>query len=293
MPVRSLRDLAKQRLIQNVDSLNDVGDLPYSFLRPILIRIEKPAQLAELEKNCPQLLGETGEIWLRFVKRDIPNYFKKPYQPKDPKKWAKVYNNLKKDAEEEMQRQEDELRAKLKGLQDAKQLQTTQIYTDNRGVGNKRPKETSWRSSTTFPSKAKVNPHLAAIRSNARKDYGSQQKTGRVMATSSTPMLGRVQAAPARMVRDYQEQGQVRQSVEAIPRAAPRPVNTTGRQAGASTASTTSSQSMPARAPVGQVSLPKDQVFRAPRVSPPSGQRPQKRKRPEANPFMPKKARKA
>jgi elongin-A len=89
MPVASLFELARQRLIKNIDMLRDVGDLPYSFLQPVLRFVQSPDQLLELEANCPQLLGETGEIWLRFIKRDIPDWEKKPHEPRDPRNWRK------------------------------------------------------------------------------------------------------------------------------------------------------------------------------------------------------------
>lgn len=62
MPTASLFDMAKRQIIRNIDSedtsavsrnvptdallvLTDVGELPYSFLRPILLKVENPEQL--------------------------------------------------------------------------------------------------------------------------------------------------------------------------------------------------------------------------------------------------------
>jgi elongin-A len=126
MPVASLYDLARARLIQNIHMLDDIGDLPYAFLAPVLRQIQNPDQLIELETNCPQILGETGELWLRFVRRDIPNWDKKPHQPRDDKNWSKVYRKLKRDAEREEEAQAEALKQRMQAIQkDRKGHQTT------------------------------------------------------------------------------------------------------------------------------------------------------------------------
>ena len=130
MPVPSLFVLAKTRLVQNIHMLEDIGDIPYAFLAPVLRQIQVPSQLAQLEANCPQIQGETGEIWLRLIKRDIPAWDKKPHQPRDPKNWGKVYKKLKREAEAEAEAQQEELRQKMQALKkDRHGHQTTIVDT--------------------------------------------------------------------------------------------------------------------------------------------------------------------
>lgn len=130
MPVPTLFALAKTRLVQNIHMLEDIGDIPYAFLAPVLRQIQVPDQLAQLEANCPQIQGETGEIWLRLIKRDIPGWQKKPHQPRDPKNWSKVYRKLKREAEKEAEAQQEELRQKMQALQkDRHGHQTTIVDT--------------------------------------------------------------------------------------------------------------------------------------------------------------------
>ncbi|KAF2445393.1 hypothetical protein P171DRAFT_430822 [Karstenula rhodostoma CBS 690.94] len=128
MPVPTLFHLAKKRLVQNIHQLDDIGDLPYAFLAPILRQIQIPDQLVQLEANCPQIQGETGEIWLRLIKRDIPGWDKKPHQPQDPKSWSKVYKKLKKEAAAEEEAQQAALKQRMQALQkDRNGHQTTII----------------------------------------------------------------------------------------------------------------------------------------------------------------------
>ncbi|KAJ8111886.1 hypothetical protein OPT61_g5632 [Boeremia exigua] len=126
MPVSSLYELARQRLIKNIDMLTDIGDIPFSFLEPVLRHIQNPAQLQELEENCPQIQGETGEIWKRYIRRDIPNWDKKPHTPRDPKKWSMVYRKLMRDAEKEKLEQEAQLKQHFKQLEAGREAATGQ-----------------------------------------------------------------------------------------------------------------------------------------------------------------------
>ncbi|KAF2124176.1 hypothetical protein P153DRAFT_302591 [Dothidotthia symphoricarpi CBS 119687] len=137
MPVSTLFELARQRLIQNITLLTDVGDIPYSFLEPVLRHIQNPTQLQDLEENCPQICGETGSLWIRFIKRDIPDYANKPHEPRDPRNWSKVYRKLKKDAEREKQEQGEALKEQMRALQNDRAQNKTLIVDSKVGYGSK------------------------------------------------------------------------------------------------------------------------------------------------------------
>ncbi|KAL1609529.1 hypothetical protein SLS59_001035 [Nothophoma quercina] len=135
MPVPSLYELARQRLIKNIDMLTDVGDIPFDFLEPVLRHIQNPAQLQELEENCEQLQGRTGEIWKRYIKRDVPDWDKKPHRPSDERNWSKVYRKLMRDAEKEKQDQENQLKEQMKALQAGRDVNKTVIMTTSKSYG--------------------------------------------------------------------------------------------------------------------------------------------------------------
>ncbi|KAF2631389.1 hypothetical protein BU25DRAFT_407045 [Macroventuria anomochaeta] len=135
MPVSSLYELARQRLIKNIDMLTDIGDIPFSFLEPVLRHIQNPTQLQELEENCPQIQGETKEIWKRYIRRDVPDWEKKPHTPRDDKNWSKVYRKLMRDAEKEKLDQENQLKEQMKALQAGREGNKTVIMTTNKSYG--------------------------------------------------------------------------------------------------------------------------------------------------------------
>ncbi|KAL8699437.1 MAG: hypothetical protein Q9201_006002, partial [Fulgogasparrea decipioides] len=85
MPAPSLNQLVRRMLVKNITMLTDVGDIPYDVIRPILLKIENPEQLvclsdsinyrqSILEKASPQLCGADKELWISFIKRNVPNW---------------------------------------------------------------------------------------------------------------------------------------------------------------------------------------------------------------------------
>ena len=308
MPAPSLFDIAKHRIIQNIEMLTDVGDLPYDFLRPILLKVEIPDQLRLIEENSPQIQGEDGEIWLRYIKRDIQNWQKKPHQPKEPKSWWKVYRKLKNDAEVEKQAQEDALRASLKALQDDKATNKTMIVDAKLGFDPAKRRKVPTHSgfvsgfgSSSVPAKnAKT-----AIDRLKRSMY--EQKVARPKGSLMPTHLleerkGRVMIAPKSMVERIQTAKEPPKTM-LVPRK-----GSFGRSLGGSSSQDDSAlaaresrlkaftESRPATAtsPPPRASLPTDKAFKAPQLASrpsPDQASAMKRKRPAPNIFMPQKKR--
>jgi elongin-A len=205
MPVPSLFDLAKQRLIKNIDLLNDIGDIPFTFLEPIIRHIQNPDQLQELEKNCPQVQGETGDIWRRFIKRDIPGWDKMPHQPRDPKNWHKVYRKLKKDAELEKKEQEELLKEEMRALQNDRAQNKTLIIDSKVGYGARSSRVFGLGSSSGWGSSgapAKTGRVAMDKLKRGMFDYKRERPRAAQMPTHLlTQRKSQVKAAPARMVR--------------------------------------------------------------------------------------------
>ncbi|KAL8779165.1 MAG: hypothetical protein Q9203_003230 [Teloschistes exilis] len=137
MPVPSLAQLIHRKLIKNITSLylesatkfplltvdsvvTDVGVMPYDIVRPILLKLENPQQLKTLEENSPQLCGADEEIWIGFIKRDIPDWESKILYPRKPESWWKVYRKLIQDHENEVQIDAAALKAQFSRLKKEK-----------------------------------------------------------------------------------------------------------------------------------------------------------------------------
>ncbi|KAM3456239.1 hypothetical protein MY3296_001836 [Beauveria thailandica] len=128
MPVKSLHEMATAVAIKNIDSIVSVGYLPYSSVRHILLKVDSARQLRQIELNCPQLHGETGELWLRLIEKDFPLEFKaKAYMPKSQDRWFKVWEKYKVDHDRSIKESEEQLRAALMGLRQDKEKNTSKI----------------------------------------------------------------------------------------------------------------------------------------------------------------------
>lgn len=81
----------------------------------------------------PQICGQDGEIWIEFIKRDVPNWDKKPYEPDNPKKWFKAYKKLVLDSQKEVENDAAELKATLDRIKQDQALHKAQ-QVELRGV---------------------------------------------------------------------------------------------------------------------------------------------------------------
>ncbi|KAF2711310.1 hypothetical protein K504DRAFT_465075 [Pleomassaria siparia CBS 279.74] len=220
MPVQSLYELSKMRLIQNIGMLDDIGDIPYDFLAPILRHIQNPQQLIELEERCPQLLGETGEIWMRYIKRDIPNWETKPHQPRNPHNYSKVYKKLLKDAEREKFEQEEALKESMRALQQDRNKNKTLIVEGRTGydpamkrwgfgsrgaVGGGSRGGSGWGDPAAPKKTGKVL--VDKLRRGAYDQKLARPKATQMPAHLLAQRKGMVAQAPARLVRMNENAG--------------------------------------------------------------------------------------
>ncbi|KAL9582566.1 MAG: hypothetical protein Q9212_003227 [Teloschistes hypoglaucus] len=138
MAVPSLAQIIHRKLIKNITSpylafttkfplltvdpvVTDVGVMPYDIVRPILLKLENPQQLKILEGNSPQLCGADEEIWIGFIKRDIPDWESKILYPRNPASWWKVYQKLIREHEKEVQTDAAALKAQFSRLKKEKE----------------------------------------------------------------------------------------------------------------------------------------------------------------------------
>ncbi|KAL6156765.1 hypothetical protein ACJQWK_06717 [Exserohilum turcicum] len=303
MPALSLFELARQRLIKNIDMLRDVGDLPYSFLQPVLRFVQSPDQLLELENNCPQLQGETGEIWLRFIRRDIPDWEKKPHEPRDPRNWSKVYRKLKKDAEREKQADEEALKQHMQALQKDRAKNKTLIVDSRIGYGSGGSRMFTGRTTTPWgqPSGAPAKTGKAAFDKLKRGmfDHGRERpKASHIPAHILAQRKSTIRQAPARMIRMAESEAPRTMvlSKQASTSMANKPESSNAASASTSRPNITHRPAPQQRnPPPTRTSLPTGQQFNAPKPRPMTGQSgtapAPKRKREEYSMFQPKKRR--
>jgi elongin-A len=206
MPAPSLVDMCRRRATKDVNLIYDIADMPYSLVESILRHVQNPAQLQELEENSPQIQGETAGLWLKFIKRDIPNWDKKPHEPRDPRNWSKVYRKLKKESEREKQEQGEALKQQLRAIQQDRAQNKTVIVDSKVGYGSRSSRifmggsSSAWGGSSGAPSKTgkvAMDKLKRGVFDHNRARPKSIQIPTHILAARKPRLI----AAPARMVR--------------------------------------------------------------------------------------------
>ncbi|KAJ5151071.1 uncharacterized protein N7482_010323 [Penicillium canariense] len=115
MPVPTLKHLATATAVKHVKLLNDIGNLPYALVRPILMKVDNPEKLHSMEVLSPQLAEEDQEIWLELIKRDIPQW--NTYDlPKHTNRWYEIYCDLRAEVQRELDADAEKMKMAIDGI---------------------------------------------------------------------------------------------------------------------------------------------------------------------------------
>ncbi|KAI1612110.1 RNA polymerase II transcription factor SIII subunit A-domain-containing protein [Exophiala viscosa] len=214
MPADSLVDMARRACARYSARITDIGDLDYQLIRSVLLKIESPEKLHQLEQASPQIIGKDAEIWMNFIKRDIPDWQQKRHEPNDPKNWWKVYRKLKEEAQMDSTADEAMLKAALANIKNEKELNTTQIASKMPVPGVARRTRTLYNyiSGRTGSKGANKMTLMEKIRKEARDAKASKMnKPMHELQKRATP----VTQAPQRFVEELKQ--------KSTPRSTPPP----------------------------------------------------------------------
>ena len=203
----------------------DVGDFEYWKIQSILKRVDSPQQLHEIETSSPQIKGEDAELWMTFIRRDIPNWKDKNYAPKNPTKWYEIYCRYKKELRKELEKDEQELKARMAELNKKKATNVSKIVelrklpklprdprmmANNGGVPIGRNKENGvikpGASSLTWTTGSKTKmTDGKSVMTRARREAREISQRGRLSRPTHQlhGVAGQVKHAPMGMVNEY------------------------------------------------------------------------------------------
>ncbi|CAI7621835.1 unnamed protein product [Penicillium viridicatum] len=133
MPAPSLLHLATATAIRFVKDLDDLGAMPYSLARPILLNIHNPEKLHAMELASPHLAEEDEEMWLELIKRDIPEWEK--YQlPEYTNNWYGVYCDLRDQVQRSLDADAEKLKMAIDGISAKRALLTPKLIPESKGL---------------------------------------------------------------------------------------------------------------------------------------------------------------
>lgn len=72
MPVKSLSKICEIQLGMNYHLIQDIGDVRFQLIKPILLKFNA-TQLINLEQKNPKLVLEDDYIWLKIIQKQFPN----------------------------------------------------------------------------------------------------------------------------------------------------------------------------------------------------------------------------
>ncbi|XDV50958.1 hypothetical protein PO909_019922 [Leuciscus waleckii] len=84
-------------LQNNIDSLYEIGGVPFEILEPVLERC-KPEQLLRIEEFNPVYVGETDHLWERHCVKDFRNAQLEEYES-----WREMYLRMSEERERKLQ----------------------------------------------------------------------------------------------------------------------------------------------------------------------------------------------
>ncbi|KAJ5143182.1 RNA polymerase II transcription factor SIII subunit A [Penicillium bovifimosum] len=130
MPAPSLLSMASAMAVRFVKHMDDLGALPYTLARPILMNVHNPEKLHTFEIASPHLAKEDGEIWLELIKRDIPNWHE--YQmPEETDNWYGVYCDLRDQVQKDLEADAEKMKTAIDGISAKRALLTPKIIPEN------------------------------------------------------------------------------------------------------------------------------------------------------------------
>ncbi|RAK95188.1 elongin A domain-containing protein [Aspergillus ibericus CBS 121593] len=149
MPPPSLLHLCTATAIRNVKHLNDIGNMPYALARPFLLKVESPEKLRSLELQSPHLVRDDEELWLEFIKRDIPRW--EEYDlPERPDCWYDVYCDLREQVQRALDEDAEKLKLALDGISSEREKHSAKFVTDRRIIGLPRERPTAKQRYASF-----------------------------------------------------------------------------------------------------------------------------------------------
>ncbi|GAP83403.2 putative RNA polymerase II transcription factor SIII subunit A [Rosellinia necatrix] len=197
--VKSLVELCTAVCLRNIKDIDDMGDIPFELVRPIILRIDNPAQLRRVEVNSPHLEEHTPECWRRLIARDFPVLAERyRYVPSNPRSWHKIYAKYRRsDA--------DARRAAMEKLQNAyKEIKKEKDQTPQVGVrrpGRGGPDQSELRF--TGGSRTKTNTPKSLLKRAIReaKEISTRNRLN-TSANAGRVRPGQVLRAPTGMVQE-------------------------------------------------------------------------------------------
>ncbi|KAF5865199.1 hypothetical protein ETB97_005103 [Aspergillus alliaceus] len=184
MPPPSLLQLCTATAVKNVKFLNDIGNVPYALARPFLTKIESPEKLRTLELQSPHIIDEDKELWLEFIKRDIPRW--EEYDiPEQSDCWYDLYCDLRERVQREVDEDAERLKLALDGISSERAKNSARFVPDRRDIRLPRERPTAKQRYASYDRKM---GGIKPMYTSTRNSFGSSDSQGSLWSFDRPPL---------------------------------------------------------------------------------------------------------
>ncbi|GAA6110714.1 elongin-A isoform X2 [Tachysurus ichikawai] len=195
------------RVLQNhIDSIDEVGGVPYEILEPVLERCT-PEQLYRIEQCNQSFIEESDELWMKHCKRDF-----KRESPQEYETWRELYLRLHDEREERLRKLTQNISSahanKPKGRQ-VKMAYVNSVAKPPRDV-QRRQKLFGTKNGSTSTSVSASAPIQVKIRAPMPHSSYSQSSDGGQSSYSSPPEPSHSPAPSSSAGHSFRDKPQVK-----------------------------------------------------------------------------------
>ncbi|XP_043940755.1 elongin-A-like isoform X2 [Protopterus annectens] len=152
----SLFDQCIRVLQNNVESIHEVGGVPFDILEPVLERCT-PDQLFRIEDCNPVFVEDTEELWRRHCVRDFKNE-----EPMDDETWRDMYLRLHEERERKLQFLTRNISKAHANKPKARQVKMAFVNTEVKPPRDVRRRQEKYGTgSAAVPEKHRVKPFFS------------------------------------------------------------------------------------------------------------------------------------
>ncbi|CAL8293240.1 unnamed protein product [Merluccius merluccius] len=167
------------RVLQNnIDSIDEVGGVPYEILEPVLERCT-PEQLYRIE-HCNQcFMEESDELWMRHCQRDF-----KRSSPQEYESWREMYLRLHDEREERLRMLTQNISSAHANKPKGRQVKMAFVNSVAKPPRDVRRRQEKFGTTTT--STASSTAAAAPIKIRPATSYSSSSDAGHFSSSSSS-----------------------------------------------------------------------------------------------------------
>ncbi|XP_026785571.3 elongin-A isoform X2 [Pangasianodon hypophthalmus] len=172
------------RVLQNhIDSIDEVGGVPYEILEPVLERCT-PEQLYRIEQCNQSFIEESDELWMRHCQRDF-----KRESPQEYESWRELYLRLHDEREERLRKLTQNISSAHANKPKGRQVKMAYVYSAAKPPRDVRRRQEKFgtKNGSTSTSVSAAAPIPVKIRSSIPHSSHSQSSDGGQSSYSSPP----------------------------------------------------------------------------------------------------------